>query len=82
MNFELQPYQQDIVDGIWARAVAVAEAHIINPRMRMTKNEKLLQKMDELRWHTSSMSPHESYRRERRHRKLVKIARAKKLIEA
>lgn len=79
--FKLQPYQQEIVDGIWASAVAVAEAHLIKPRSHMTRNEKLVAKIDELRVDKLGTSPHECYRRERQHRKLVKLAVAKRLIE-
>lgn len=81
MTFELQPYQQEIVDGIWARALAVAEDHIIGKRIYMTKNEKLLQAIDELYWDKAGASPHEMYRRERQHRKFVKLALSKGLIE-
>lgn len=59
-----------------AEADTGGEPFLVNVR-----NERLLVRMDELRWDKPGASPHEKYRRERMHRKLVRKALAKKLIE-
>lgn len=46
------------------------------------RDERLLVRIDALHWSKRGASPHENYRRERQHNRLVKLALAKGLIEA